>query len=344
MENLLQAAETQLSKTIRKALKSAVSHLTSRASTPAPNIQERLVLWWPYKLQVPGEVQVVAPTEQWPIEVAVPSRMVCATRTTRNVNAEGTTIVSIQAIPTNDHSCTQNEVAASLLPLWDKEAQVQRTLLRCVYKAQAAATAASERKAVAHSSTVAQAAARRASSGSTPATAAYLAALPPTPTGTLAGGPNAAPAAVKSASIVSVQGAAAEAAVPAEPEMTEIGVEAMAIPAAVVSPVLAAEVSAEEGSPRPPLPLAAAPERHLMALTDSIIAPVASPASTPVYEPAASARVPLTAVQALSSSAASTAPVASERLYRRCASVRRFSRRRRTGWLWPAALLTSLVE
>lgn len=44
MEQLMLAEDTQLSKTIRAALKSAVSHLTARASTPARNIHECLVL------------------------------------------------------------------------------------------------------------------------------------------------------------------------------------------------------------------------------------------------------------------------------------------------------------
>lgn len=120
-------------------------------------------MWWPYKIAIPGSSNPADTAEQWKISVAVPTRMICATRRSRDVNAAGDTLISVKSITTNEHSSSQKQVVESLLLLWDKEEQVQRTLFGSTYQAQESARAAAERKIISQNAAFARAAARAGS-------------------------------------------------------------------------------------------------------------------------------------------------------------------------------------
>lgn len=140
----LLAVDTTPARTIRAALRSAVLFITSRAGAVPHKIQSCLGAWWPFVLVREGEGEAPSSDEQWQFGVALPTRLLCSTRRSRQADMEGTAVYAWDRGPSNDSHSSQDDVVASIVLLWDRMPEVHTTLWHTLY---AAGSAASRRAA-----------------------------------------------------------------------------------------------------------------------------------------------------------------------------------------------------
>jgi len=184
---------------LRATMKAIIIFFAMRFGLATNKIQEGFSRWWPHQIVADqsGDGEVVAP--RWPLGVNVPVRFLPvkyvkdARQAGKVVPAEeplGTdvedaaadqtrlmeesVIVFLEAIPTSDNHCKQEEAVAALLLLWDNEPKSKRIMKHEVFKADHAALrrkAAPKRKSPGGSATQAA----NAGNGGAPT----LASLPP---------------------------------------------------------------------------------------------------------------------------------------------------------------------
>jgi len=118
---------------VREAFKSMISVVAAEHKFGLKVIQLCLVPWWPYKVSADPNV-IFEPDAIWPLQVVVPERLTLTTKRSRDKDADGEKIITLEALPSLAGQIDM--LVAGIMLLHDKEPLTQRTLANCVYMAQ----------------------------------------------------------------------------------------------------------------------------------------------------------------------------------------------------------------
>jgi len=117
------------------AFKSMISVVAAEHKFGLKVIQLCLVPWWPYKVSADPNV-IFDPDFIWPLQVVVPERLTLTTKRSRDKDADGEKIITLEALPSMAGQIDM--LVAGIMLLHDKEPLTQQTLANCVYMAQQA--------------------------------------------------------------------------------------------------------------------------------------------------------------------------------------------------------------